>query len=86
MSVRRIQFAWLVNSPYIRGNLRFIRSAVRRGDFDGRTAGRRRKRAALMRQLSLLAEDPDLSARARCAVAQLLLEINNPFASRVVSR
>ena len=83
MRARRAQFTWLVNGPYIRGNLRDIRRAVRKGDFDGYTPARRRKRAALMRAINCLVRDPDLSERARCAVAQLLIEIDNPFASRV---
>jgi hypothetical protein len=81
MRVRRVTFDWLTNGPYVRGQLRDIRSAIRKGDFDGKANAK--KRGALVKAIERVAKDPNLSGRARCALAQLVIEIANPFASRV---
>jgi hypothetical protein len=74
-AAQRVRFDWLAEDPYhLRGNLRAVRTAIRRGQFDGPSQAARR--GALWEALVQLQSMGDaLTPRARIALATVFLEI-----------
>jgi hypothetical protein len=58
---------------HLRGNLRQVRTAIRRGFLDGPAC--EPQRAALGNVLDVLVKDPELPARALCTILEIIQEM-----------
>ena len=71
MDSTRLEFDWLLEDRrHLRGNLRSIEAAIRRGRFSGQHMAGRRQR--LVEAVSALVSAPDLSARAVLRLARVI--------------
>lgn len=74
-------FDWLLEDRYhLRGNLRQVRTAIRRGFLEGPAC--EPQRLALSGALSVLVKDPETPLRALCTILQIYFEMEEQNRSR----